>query len=85
MIATAKPLEIPSDPAEKDRLIFKLQEEIEKISSQIACFRRQISRQARYKPAVFYVNRYIRPKYACPRCGEAGVSTAHGHNLFACR
>jgi len=29
-----------------------------------------------YKPAVFYAKKYIRPKYVCRKCPDAGVTTA---------
>lgn len=29
-----------------------------------------------YRPAVFYAKKYIRPKYACPKCPGQGVTTA---------
>jgi transposase len=35
-----------------------------------------ITEELEYKPAVFFVNRYVRPKYACPKCPENGVATA---------
>jgi transposase len=166
LIATAKPLEIPSDPAEKDELLLKLQDENQKLKQQLDWFKRQIFGQKRervvpdvpeeqmtleglydtacaevpgftesketitydrrkpkkghgrkpipddlhreeiildvpeeekvcsccgsekkkigedvseeleYRPAVFYVNKFIRPKYACPKCPNNGITTA---------
>ena len=35
-----------------------------------------ITEELEYKPAVFFVNQYIRPKYACPQCPEQGIATA---------
>jgi transposase len=35
-----------------------------------------ITEELEYRPAVFFVNQYIRPKYACPACKGAGVATA---------
>jgi len=35
-----------------------------------------ITEELEYKPAVFFVNQYIRPKYACPKCPEKGIATA---------
>jgi transposase len=35
-----------------------------------------VSEELEYKPAVFYVNKFIRPKYACPKCPDNGISTA---------
>lgn len=35
-----------------------------------------ITEELEYKPAVFFVNQYIRPKYACPKCPDNGVTTA---------
>lgn len=165
IIATASPLEIPADPAQKDELLLKQHEQIQYLSHQLAWFKRQIfgqkaekhvpdvpeeqmsleglfehagtkvpgfaesketitydrrkprkghgrkpipddlhreetvldvpeaekicpccggektkigeevSEELEYKPAVFYVNRTIRPKYACRKCPDNGVST----------
>lgn len=36
----------------------------------------EITEELEYKPAVFFVKQYIRPKYACPKCAEEGVTTA---------
>lgn len=33
-----------------------------------------ITEELEYKPAVFFVNQYIKPKYACPKCPEQGVT-----------
>lgn len=36
-----------------------------------------ITEELEYKPAVLFVNRYVRPKYACPKnCLGAGITTA---------
>jgi len=35
-----------------------------------------ITEELEYKPAVFFVNQYVRPKYACPRCADQGIATA---------
>jgi len=35
-----------------------------------------ITEELEYKPAVFFVNQYIRPKYACPNCPDNGIATA---------
>lgn len=35
-----------------------------------------ITEELEYKPAVFFVNQFIRPKYVCPRCPQNGVTTA---------
>jgi len=35
-----------------------------------------ITEELEYKPAVFFVNQYIRPKYACPKCPDNGITTA---------
>ena len=35
-----------------------------------------VSEELEYKPAVFYVNKFIRPKYACPKCPDNGITTA---------
>ena len=35
-----------------------------------------ITEELEYKPAVLFVNQYIRPKYACPNCPGEGVTTA---------
>lgn len=35
-----------------------------------------ITEELEYKPAVFFVNQYIKPKYACPCCSEQGVTMA---------
>ena len=35
-----------------------------------------VTEELEYKPAVFFVNQYIRPKYACPNCPDNGVTTA---------
>lgn len=35
-----------------------------------------ITEELEYQPAVFFVNQYIRPKYACPACKNSGVTTA---------
>jgi transposase len=34
-----------------------------------------VSEELEYKPAVFYVNKFIRPKYACPKCPDNGITT----------
>ena len=36
----------------------------------------EITEELEYKPAVFYVNQFVRPKYACPNCPDNGVTTA---------
>ncbi len=36
----------------------------------------EVTEELEYKPAVFFVNQYIRPTYACPKCPEGGVATA---------
>lgn len=36
----------------------------------------EITEELEYKPAVFYANQYIRPKYACPKCPDNGITTA---------
>jgi transposase len=33
-----------------------------------------ITEELEYKPAVFFVNQYIKPKYACPKCPHQGVT-----------
>jgi transposase len=166
LIATEKPLEIPSDPAEKDELLLKQHEHIEHLTQQLAYLKRMIFGQKRervvpdvpeeqmsleglfdtagakipgfaesketitydrrkpkkghgrkpipddlhrekiildvpesekvcsccgtekkkigediteeleFKPAVFYVNQYVKPKYVCPKCPDSGVTTA---------
>jgi transposase len=35
-----------------------------------------ITEELEYKPAVFFVNQFVRPKYACPCCPDNGVTTA---------
>lgn len=35
-----------------------------------------VTEELEYKPAVFFVNRYVRPKYVCPDCSGEGVATA---------
>jgi transposase len=35
-----------------------------------------VTEELEYKPAVFFVNQYIRPKYACPKCPDNGITTA---------
>lgn len=35
-----------------------------------------VCEELEFKPAVFYVNKFIRPKYACPKCPDNGVSSA---------
>ena len=35
-----------------------------------------ISEELEYKPAVFFANQYIKPKYACPKCPDNGITTA---------
>ena len=36
----------------------------------------EITEELEYKPAVFFANQYIRPKYACPKCPDNGIATA---------
>lgn len=36
----------------------------------------EITEELEYKPAVFFANQYIRPKYACPKCPDNGITTA---------
>ena len=166
ILAPAKPLEIPSDPAAKDELLLKQHEHIQKLSKELSWIKRQIFGQKRerfvpvvpeeqmsleglfeqiqggtpgfsetretitydrrkpkkghgrkpipddlhrekividvpeaekvcsccgsekkqigedvteeleYKPAVFFVNQFIKPKYACPKCPDNGVTMA---------
>jgi len=35
-----------------------------------------VTEELEYKPAVFYVNQYVKPKYVCPTCPDSGVTTA---------
>ena len=35
-----------------------------------------VTEELEYKPAVFFVNQYIRPKYACPKSPDCGITTA---------
>ena len=35
-----------------------------------------ITEELEYKPAVLFVNQYVRPKYVCPDCSGEGVATA---------
>jgi transposase len=35
-----------------------------------------VTEELEYKPAIFFVNQYVRPKYACPNCPDNGVTTA---------
>jgi transposase len=35
-----------------------------------------VTEELEYKPAVFFVNQYVRPKYACPKCPDNGITTA---------
>jgi transposase len=35
-----------------------------------------ITEELEYKPAVFFVNQYVRPKYACATCPDNGITTA---------
>ncbi len=35
-----------------------------------------VTEELEYKPAVFFVNQYVRPKYACPTCPDKGVAEA---------
>ena len=37
---------------------------------------KETTEELEYKPAVFYVNKFIRPKYACPKCPDNGITTA---------
>jgi transposase len=34
-----------------------------------------ITEELEYKPAVFYVNQFIRPKYVCAKCPDQGITT----------
>ena len=34
-----------------------------------------VTEELEYKPAVFFVNQYVRPKYACPKCPDNGITT----------
>ena len=36
----------------------------------------ETTEELEYKPAVLFVNQFIRPKYACPRCPDNGITTA---------
>ena len=35
-----------------------------------------VTEELEYKPAIFFVNQYVRPKYACPKCPDNGITTA---------
>ena len=35
-----------------------------------------VTEELEYKPAVFFVNQYVRPKYACSKCPDKGITTA---------
>ncbi len=35
-----------------------------------------VTEELEYKPAVFFVNQYVRPKYACPKCPDNGITAA---------
>jgi len=35
-----------------------------------------ITEELEYKPAVFFVNQYVKPKYACPKCPDQGITMA---------
>jgi transposase len=35
-----------------------------------------VTEELEYKPAVFFVNQYVRPKYACSKCPDNGITTA---------
>jgi transposase len=35
-----------------------------------------VTEELEYKPAIFFVNQFIRPKYACPKCPNSGITTA---------
>jgi transposase len=69
---------IPDD-LHREEIILDVPES-EKICSCCGTEKKQIgddvSEELEYKPAVFYVNKFIRPKYACPKCPDNGVSTA---------
>ena len=36
----------------------------------------EITEELEYQPAVFFANQYIRPKYACPKCPDNGITTS---------
>jgi len=36
----------------------------------------EITEELEFKPAIFFVNQYVRPKYACPQCPMSGITTA---------
>jgi transposase len=36
----------------------------------------EITEELEFKPAIFFVNQYVRPKYACPQCPINGITTA---------
>jgi transposase len=35
-----------------------------------------VTEELEYKPAIFFVNQYVRPKYACPQCPDNGIAAA---------
>lgn len=35
-----------------------------------------MAEELEYTPAVFFVNQYIKPKWACPKCPDGGITTA---------
>jgi transposase len=35
-----------------------------------------VTEELEYKPAIFFVNQYVRPKYACLKCPDNGITTA---------
>ena len=35
-----------------------------------------VTEELEYKPAIFFVNQYVRPKYACPKCPDNGITAA---------
>jgi transposase len=36
----------------------------------------EVTEELEYKPAIFFVNQYVRPKYACPKCPDNGITAA---------
>ena len=69
---------IPDD-LHRERHLVDVSEEQKKCSScgaQKNHIGDDITEELEYKPAVFFVNQYIKPKYACPCCSEQGVTMA---------
>lgn len=75
-MATAKPLEIPADPAEKDALLQKIHEENLLLKQQLSWFKQQIfgQKRERFVPAVPEEQMTLEGLFEQVQCGTPGFS-----------